>query len=60
MSNPRQDRHTKKAQNAAVSAHDPLIVELVKLLARSAAEEDYARFCGSKTRPKSKPEARQD
>jgi hypothetical protein len=59
MKNHRQERQTKEARIAA-SAHDPVIVELVKLLARLAAEEDYARFCGSKTRPKSKPEARQD
>ena len=60
MKNHRQERQTKEARIAAASAHDPVIVELVKLLARLAAEEDYARFCGSKARPKSKPEARQD
>jgi hypothetical protein len=44
MSNSRQERQTKRAREAAAKAHDPLIVELVKLLARAAAERDYARL----------------
>jgi hypothetical protein len=60
MSKGQQNRQTKAAQNAAASVHDPVIVDLVKLLARLAAERDYARFCASKARSQSKPEARQD
>jgi hypothetical protein len=61
MSKGQQNRRTEKAaQNAAASAHDPVIVDLVKLLARLAAERDYARFCASNARSQSKPEARQD
>ncbi len=33
-----------KTQNAATGAHDPLIVELVQVLARAAAERDYAKM----------------
>ena len=60
MKNHRQERQTKAAQNAAASGHHPVILDLVKLLARLAAERDYARFCASKARSQSKPEARQD
>ena len=41
-------------------AHDPLIVELVKLLARFAAERDYADSAPQGPEAKGKPEARQD
>jgi hypothetical protein len=44
MSKGQQNRQTKKARNDA-AAPDPLLVELVKLLARAAAERDYARLC---------------
>jgi hypothetical protein len=47
MSKSQQHRQTKKAQSGAVAAHDPCIVGLVMLLARSAAERDYARACRS-------------
>jgi hypothetical protein len=60
MSKGQQNRQTEKARIAAASVHDPVIVDLVKLLARLAAERDYARFCASKARSQSKPEARQD
>jgi hypothetical protein len=33
-----------KTPNAATGAHDPLIVELVQVLARAAAERDYAKM----------------
>lgn len=60
MSKARQHRHTKTARNDALSTHDPLIVELVKLLARAAAERDYKRFYGSKARRDDQPEAQPD
>ena len=41
MSKAQQHRQTKKARTTAAAAHDPLVVELVKLLARAAAERDY-------------------
>ena len=44
MSKGQQNRQTKKARDAA-AAPDPLLVELVKLLARAAAERDYMRLC---------------
>jgi hypothetical protein len=44
MSKGQQNRHAKKARNDA-PALDPLLFELVKLLARAAAERDYARLC---------------
>ena len=44
MSKGQQNRQTKKARNDA-AAPDPLLVELVKLLARVAAERDYIRLC---------------
>ncbi len=44
MSKGQQQRQTKKAREAA-AAPDPLLVELVKLLARAAAERDYIRLC---------------
>jgi hypothetical protein len=44
MSKGQQNRQTKKAGNEAI-APDPLLVELVKLLARAAAERDYIRLC---------------
>jgi hypothetical protein len=47
MNKAQQHRQTIKARIGAVAAHDPLIVELVMLLARSAAERDYARVCRS-------------
>ena len=43
MSKGQQNRQTKKARDA--TAPDPLLVELVKLLARAAAERDYMRLC---------------
>ena len=33
-----------KTLNAETGAHDPLIVELVLVLARAAAERDYAKM----------------
>jgi hypothetical protein len=48
----------QKRGEVTLSGHDPLIVELVKLLARSAAERDYEAFSRSKSRPESKPETR--
>ena len=45
MNKGQQHRQTKKVESPAIGAHDPLIVELVKLLARSAAERDYAGLC---------------
>jgi len=44
MSKGQQNRQAKKARNDA-AASDPLLVELVKLLARAAAERDYTRLC---------------
>jgi hypothetical protein len=44
MSKGQQNRQTKKARNDA-GALDPLLVELVKVLARTAAERDYIRLC---------------
>jgi hypothetical protein len=44
MSKGQQNRQTKKARDNA-AAPDPLLVELVKLLARAAAERDYMRLC---------------
>jgi hypothetical protein len=44
MSKGQQNRQTKKAGNGAI-APDPVLVELVKLLARTAAERDYIRLC---------------
>ncbi len=44
MSKGQQHRQAKKAGNAA-AALDPVLVDLVKLLARAAAERDYIRLC---------------
>jgi hypothetical protein len=44
MGKGQQSRQAKKARNDA-SAPDPLLVDLVKLLARAAAERDYIRIC---------------
>ena len=44
MSKGQQNRQAKKARNDA-AAPDPVLVELVKLLARAAAERDYIRLC---------------
>jgi len=44
MSKGQQNRQAKKGRNDA-PALDPLLVELVKLLARAAAERDYVRLC---------------
>jgi hypothetical protein len=44
MSKGQQNRQTKKVRNDS-AAPDPLLVELVKLLARAAAERDYMRLC---------------
>lgn len=44
MSKGHQHRQAKKARDAA-GLPDPLLVELVKLLARAAAERDYIRLC---------------
>ena len=52
MSKGQQHRQAKKARKDALAAHDPLIVELVKLLARAAAERDYIRLCRSNTEGK--------
>jgi hypothetical protein len=52
MNKAQQPRQTKKTRSDAVAAHDPLIVELVMLLARSAAERDYARVCRSNAKGK--------
>lgn len=57
MSKPRRNRQTKEARGPAAGGHNALIVELVKLLARAAAERDYDRLQRSnapgktKTRP---------
>ena len=45
MSKAPQHRQANRAQKDALAKHDPLIVELVKLLARAAAERDYVRLC---------------
>jgi hypothetical protein len=37
-----------KTPNAETRAHDPLIVDLVLVLARAAAERDYAKMRKSK------------
>ncbi len=44
MSKGQQNRQAKKERNDA-AAPDPVLVELVKLLARAAAERDYIRLC---------------
>ena len=44
MSKGQQNRRAKKERGDA-PAPDPLLVELVKLLARAAAEGDYIRLC---------------
>ena len=44
MSKGHQNRQMKKARDDAAPP-DPLLVELVKLLARAAAERDYMRLC---------------
>lgn len=44
MNKRQQSGQAKKARNGA-AAPDPLLVELVKLLARAAAERDYIRLC---------------
>jgi hypothetical protein len=44
MSKGQQNRQPKKIRSDA-AAPDPLLVELVKLLARAAAERDYIRLC---------------
>lgn len=44
MSKGQQNRQAKRARNDAAEP-DPLLVELVKLLARAAAERDYIRLC---------------
>ena len=48
MSKGQQNRQAKKARNAP-AASDPLLIELVRLLARAAAERDYARLCRKDT-----------
>jgi hypothetical protein len=58
MSKPRHHRQTKEARNPAAGGHDPLIMELVRLLARAAAERDYDRLHRSKAPDKTK--VRQD
>jgi hypothetical protein len=44
MSKGQQNRQAKKERGDA-AAPDLLLVELVKLLARAAAERDYSRLC---------------
>jgi hypothetical protein len=44
MSKGQQTRQARKTRNDA-AALDPVLVELVKLLARAAAERDYIRLC---------------
>ncbi len=56
MSKGQQNRQTKKAGNGAI-APDPVLVELVKLLARAAAERDYIRLC--RKEPEGKATGRQ-
>jgi len=51
MSKGQQNRQAKKARSDA-AAPDPLLVELVKLLARAAAERDYMRLCRKDTEGK--------
>ena len=58
MSKPRRNRQTKEALNPAAGGHDALIVELVKHLARAAAERDYDRLHRSNAPGKTK--TRQD
>ena len=45
-----------KRLNAGTGAHDPLIVELVLVLARAAAERDYAKMRKSEKTGKRRPE----
>jgi hypothetical protein len=44
MSKGQQIRQAKKTRNDA--SVDPLLVDIVRLLARAAAERDYIRLCG--------------
>ena len=44
MSKGQKTRQAKK-EGGDAAAPDPLFVELVKLLARAAAERDYIRLC---------------
>jgi hypothetical protein len=52
MSKPRRNGQTKEARNPAAGGHDLLIMELVRLLARAAAERDYDRLHRSNARGK--------
>jgi len=45
-----------KTPNAETRAHDPLIVDLVLVLARAAAERDYAKMRKSEKPIKRRPE----
>jgi len=45
MSKGQPHRQPKRARKDAAATHHPVIVELVKLLARAAAERDYIRLC---------------
>jgi hypothetical protein len=45
-----------KTPNGETGAPDPLLVELVKVLARAAAERDYAKMRKSKKTGKRRPE----
>jgi hypothetical protein len=52
----RQERPMDKTPNAETGAPDPLLVELVQILARAAAERDYAKMRKSKKAGKRRPE----
>ena len=52
----RQDQKMDKTSKAETGAHDPLIVELVQVLARAAAERDYAKMRKSEKLGKRRPE----
>ena len=52
----RQERPMNKTPNAETGAPDPLLVELVQVLARAAAERDYAKMRKSKKPCKRRPE----
>lgn len=52
----RQERPMDKKPNGGTGAPDPLLVELVQLLARVAAERDYAKLRKSKKPGKRRPE----
>ncbi|HVB82932.1 MAG TPA: hypothetical protein VNE82_23655 [Candidatus Binataceae bacterium] len=52
----RQDRKMDKISKTETGAPDPLLVELVQVLARAAAERDYAKMRKSEKAGKRRPE----